>query len=830
MVIWYTGMPIVCYGKLSAMHCVKSIRYSFLLLLMVLITVVPAGAAEPPAPAKTALTAVIPADFPPTYFRDQNGQAAGLAVDVMDAVARRAGLTITYRFAKPWLEIEDLVGSGEADLIPLRVMNETNRQTLLFTTPLDISYVHYVVRADDLHQKPRPGCRIGVINNSTALEYLKKQPVNNQLVTYDSLEHMLIDLLSGRIDMLLTVTDNLKNLGERLRLEDRFKIVSPAEFEVKRGIAVQAGNRRLQEQLNRAIESFHADQESGRIYQKWLSKPVPYWTPKRVVLLLGSLFVVAAGGLLAWHITILRRSNCKLKAEQSFLQTMIDAIPDFIFFKDRNSVYLGGNRAFAEQVHGCGKEALVGHTDAELLNNRELADYFIKTDQEVMDSGNQIKLEVQMPLKDGRTLRAESIKTPFRNEAGEVIGVIGIARDITERFNQQLQLEEARERAEAASRAKSQFLANVSHEIRTPLNGVLGMAQLLALSNLDQEQREQLGMIQSSGENLLTILNDILDLAKIEADMLQLVHKPFSPAALVNEVSRLYTHLCSQKEIELVTDIGQELPAAVLGDPQRIKQILFNLLGNAVKFTHQGTIRLSCHQAGASPDQVSLQFSVCDTGIGISPRDQERIFAPFEQVDNSNTREYGGTGLGLSICRRLTQMMAGTLALQSSPGKGSCFTLTLGLAPVASAAVAEQQQPAAQAAVDAVTQLTVLVAEDNRINRFFIAKLLRQMGHQVLEAEDGQQALALLEQQRCDLVLMDIQMPVLDGTEALKEIRRQDAAQQCHTRVIALTAYAMEGDRCKFLAQGFDGYLPKPLNSGDLEAAVADALAGKSVT
>jgi len=795
--------------------------YRVLLLFLVALLPLPALSAEPPVAQKNELVAVIPSDFPPTYFRDPaTGQPAGLAVDVMNEVAKRAGLTITYRFAKPWKEIEDLVAHGDADLIPLRVMNDKTIQDFSFTTPLDINYVNYIVRSNDLHKEmPQPTSRIGVIKGSTAQEYLLKHKVQN-LRLFESMEHLLIDLLSGQVDAILTVTVNLQQLAENLGLDERIRIINPATLEIRRGIALRPGNEQLLGRLNKAIDSFHKDQISSRIYEKWLSKPKPYWTAKRTALTLGSLLVLTAVALITWHNRVLRQTNRKLKAEQTFLQTMIDAIPDFIFFKDRNSNYLGGNKSFAEQVHGRQKESLVGLSDDDLHTHKELVEQFRRTDREVMESGQTMKFEVAVPLRNGKVIRAESIKVPYRDDTGQIIGVIGISRDISERYQHLQQLEEARDRAETANHAKSQFLANMSHEIRTPLNGVLGMAQLLAMSDLDQEQQEHLGMIQSAGENLLAILNDILDLAKIEADMLKFVTTTFSPAELLEEVCGLYRHTSLQRGIELTADYSPDLPSSVEGDPLRVKQILFNLLGNAVKFTHQGRISLGCSILAATSEQIRLCFNVCDTGIGISQQDQERIFKPFEQADNSNTRQYGGTGLGLAICQRLSQAMGGSLTLDSTVGKGSCFSLTLDF-KLDSARISQpdmvQNQPIRTKTDEA---LTILVAEDNEINRFFMVKLLRQMGHTVLEAEDGQQALDLLEKEECDLVLLDIQMPVLDGCQTLQEIRKRDLIRKQHTRLIALTAYAMNGDREKFLGQGFDDYLAKPLQADDLEVAV----------
>lgn len=799
-------------------------HFTKLLILLATLTLpVTVLAAPRDGSAAAPLVAVIPSDFPPTYFRDSNGQPAGLAVEVMDAVAQRAGLSITYRFARPWQEIEQLVLDGEADLIPLRVMNDKTLRDFTFTEPVDIEDVSFIVRSSTLATvRPQPASRVGVIKGSTAWEHLQKKQFLN-VVQYESMEHLLVHLLSGQIDAILTVKVNLKKLAKQANLEDRINEISPAEMEVKRGIALRHADKGLLLRLNAALRSFHESGESIAIYQKWHGNQAPYWTAKRTALAMGTLLGISIMGLSSWYGLAMRRTNRRLKAEQQFLQTMIDAIPDFIFFKDRNSVYLGCNRAFAEQVHGQSKETLVGLRDADLHSQPEIADHFRRTDLQVMESGSTMKFEVSVPLKNGNVMRAESIKTSFRNDAGQIIGVIGVSRDITERHQYQQQLEEARKRAEVSNRAKGQFLANMSHEIRTPLNGVLGMAQLLGMSSLTEEQREQLGMIQSSGENLLAILNDILDLAKIEADTLHLAQTVFSPDALLNEIAKLCRFSCDQKGIILELQLPPDLPAQVEGDPLRLKQILFNLLGNAVKFTSQGQVSLKCSVLGHNAEQITLRFDVCDTGIGISAKDQERIFQPFEQVDNSNTRQYGGTGLGLAICRRLTSLMDGELTVASTPGQGSCFSLVLGFKTVSLVETTPAVDPLPKRS--SAQHYRVLVAEDNQINRLFMVKLLQQLGHQAVPAEHGQQALELLTLQPYDLILMDIQMPVLDGSKALQEIRRQDVEHRRHTPVIALTAHAMVGDREKFMAQGFDDYLAKPLKTETVRAAIERCMA-----
>ncbi len=804
----------------------------FLLIVVWALLVCPHAlpAAEPlqPLPAKP-LVAVIPPDFPPTYFRDPQGRPAGLAVDVLNALARRTGLTISYRFANPWQEIEELVRQGEADLIPFRVISDKTTQCFLFTDPLDINYINYFVPAADKQRKgPQPGNRIGVIRGSIAHDYLKQRN-ELRLVPQDSLEHLLIDLLSGQTDLVLTATGNLWQKARELRLDDRIRVIEPAVLEARRGIALRQDDKALQVRLNQAIAAFHDSPEASQIYEKWLGKPQPFWTAQRTALVLGGLCALLSITFITWHSVTLHRSNRRLQAEQEFLQTLTDAIPDFIFYKDRNSVYLGCNKAFAEQIHHRAKHEIVGRTDAELLKRQDLAALYYRTDQEAMAQDRQVKFDVTVQLHNGAERQFEVIKTPFHDAEGQVAGVIGIARDITKRQQYQTQLEDASRRAEAASRAKSQFLANMSHEIRTPLNGVLGVAQLLAMTSLTPDQQEYLDMIQSSGENLLGILNDILDLTKIEADMLYLAPERFSPRELLEKLGALYRHLCRQKGLDLILEIASDLPEMVIGDPLRIKQILFNLLGNAVKFTPKGQVRLACRVLGSTAGQVTLQFKVCDTGIGISPEDQLRIFAPFEQADDSNTRQYGGTGLGLAICQRLCQLMNGALDVESQLGYGSCFMLTLQLQ------IAVLSHDSASTTVDRPTDQplatgTILVAEDNQVNRYFIVKLLRQMGYDVLEAEDGSQALERLEQQHCDLVILDIQMPVMDGSQALLAIRQRDNARRSHTPVIALTAHAMTGDRERFLNQGFDDYLAKPLQLNELAAILSRLHTGTQTT
>lgn len=653
---------------------------NYLVILLILLSLVGSVQAAEVAPdlAHRPLVVVIPSDFPPTYFKDPvTGKPAGLAVDVLNELARRADLQITYRFAKPWQEIEELLLQGKADLIPFRVINDKTAQQFIFTDNLGSSTMNYVVRSiNKTAVAPVAGQKIGIIRGSTAEEFLKRR-TDLVLLPSDSMDHLLMDLISGQVDMVLTAGPNLLQLAEKLRLGERLRVLEPPAQELKRGIALRKGNEELRDRLNKAIDDFHHSKAALHIYEKWLGKPVPYWTVKRLVWLFSGLLVLIVTLLVSWYTLRLRRTNRRLAAERSLLQTMIDAIPDLIFYKDRQSVYLGCNRSFSELFVGRPREQIVGYRDSDFVPDPELAASFRAKDQEVMAAADgPQKIDEWIPFADGSSVLVETVKVPFLGDEGCVGGLIGISRDVTERDKTLRQLDQARKAAEAASRAKSQFLANMSHELRTPMNGVMGMAQLLEMTSLDAEQREYLANIIESGNKHLAILDDILELARIEDGQTQQLQRVFSLASLLEEVSSDHRKSCSAKGLTLQTTISPLLPRTMVGDMIHIRQILYQLLSNAVKFTRQGGITISCYVLNSLSDRAIIAIDLSDTGIGIKPEDLKRIFTPFEQVDNSNTRLYGGTGLGLAICQRLTAAIGGSITVTSSPDEGSTFHLT----------------------------------------------------------------------------------------------------------------------------------------------------------
>ena len=438
-------------------------------------------------------------------------------------------------------------------------------------------------------------------------------------------------------------------------------------------------------------------------------------------------------------------------------------------------------------------------------------------------SGGEV--EIRMRTKSGAwAWMHHKGKVVTCDAAGAPARVAGIAGNVTHRKEIELALHTAKKQAESANQSKSEFLATMSHEIRTPLNGVMGMMQLLRLTGLTDQQADYLNHLETSAQSLLAILNDILDLAKVEAGRIELEPRPFSLRTLLTEVLRNQEGASRVKNLSVSLNISPDVPDALVGDSLRLKQILFNLVGNAIKFTERGSITVSVIELTRETDALTLQCRVTDTGIGIRPEVIEKIFAPFCQGDGSTTREYGGTGLGLTICRRLIVLMGGSIWVDSTEGCGSTFhfTLPLQVGPVEAA----QPVPPVEIKVEAPFQrLRILVVEDQAINRLYMVTFLRRLGHQVEAAGNGKEALEMWRTSTPDVILMDLSMPVMDGMTATRNIREQEVQSTDHVTIIALTGHVMDSDKEGYPATGFDGYLAKPVDGDHVLEEITRCLA-----
>ncbi|MES2791392.1 MAG: ATP-binding protein [Planctomycetota bacterium] len=516
------------------------------------------------------------------------------------------------------------------------------------------------------------------------------------------------------------------------------------------------------------------------------------------------------------------------EAQLGRLSALVEHSDDAIISKELNGQITSWN-AGAEHLYGYSAEEVLGRSPMFLLPSDRL-DEEAAIDKEVRAGHSVQQLETVRRRKDGTLVDVELTVSPVRNENGDLIGISQIARDIRELRTWEQTLRMAKTASDTANQAKSEFLANMSHEIRTPMAAILGFTDVLSQTVERPDEIDAVQTIRRNGEYLLELINDILDLSKIEAGRFELERLEVSPVKLIVDVITLMRARSAEKGLALKLEYATEVPETIHTDPTRVRQILINLIGNAIKFTERGSVRFVVRLRQEPDLPACLQFDVIDTGIGMTEEQIGKLFRPFTQADSSTTRKYGGTGLGLSICHRLVQMLGGTVTVTSQPDQGTTFTVTIATGNIQNTRLVTPKfeavsQPEVQksATPEVLEPARILLAEDGPDNQRLIKYVLNKAGMEVVCVETGDAAceVALMSASSgtpFDLILMDMQMPVLDGYSATRRLR------SCgYTRpIIALTAHAMSGDREKCLAAGCDDYTVKPINRELLLRMVKD--------
>ena len=545
------------------------------------------------------------------------------------------------------------------------------------------------------------------------------------------------------------------------------------------------------------------------------------WAHERVVITsIAAAFVgmILLAGWLAWrHMAGLERARGELTRNKALLDQALGSMADAFLLCDAEDKVVLWNKRYLElfpwldgviapgvsflALSEAGARVAVPHGDAAARKA------WIDMRMAIRERGRGM---YELEWVNGMVVDAVERRTPDG-------GTVSVIRDITAA---ERELTRAKAAAEAANESKSRFLAAMSHEMRTPLNAVLGMNRLMLKSSLNDEQRRYALMIRSSGQALLELINDILDLSKIEAGRMELEIVDFNPLAAVEAVVALMAPRAHTRSLSLTLDVEPGLQPALRGDPLRLRQVLLNLVGNALKFTEQGSVKVLVRHRQIGPDRVELRLAVQDTGIGIAPEALPKLFARFVQADSTTSRRYGGTGLGLAISAEMVALMGGRIDVRSEVGKGSTFEVVLPL-PLGDAAALETPVELQDTGMDMLgSRLRVLVAEDNEVNQLLIQALLREMGHECDIVTNGREAVDQVQRTRYDLVLMDVQMPEMDGEAATRAIRALQGSAS-RVPVIALTANAMVEDRDNYIRSGMDDFVMKPVHPPQLAAAIA---------
>lgn len=769
---------------------------------------------------------VIDQALAPVSFLDAQGQFRGIAADVLELVQSRTGLDFEVLPQPSVTAMLDQVRTGKAEIIAALTPTAQREEWLGFTRPyMTASFVVVVSgKSDWLHSlSDLDGRRVAVPRGSVIAEFLRARHPQVKVVEVENNVDDLSMISEGKVDAGIHLLSSANYLISRYYPDLRVALAldrEPGQF----SLAVSQADPELLGILNKAILAI-SPEDMSNIVTRWsasVERPDSIWQGYRtqffqfawaaaVILLL----------LLLWNwrlwLKVRRRqdSERELNYRLAFKRALIDGIPQPVAVRDREGRLVTCNIGFLKET-GMSREAVDGTRvgDFGWLDARD-ASQLQQLHQHAMDQDGKAASDLMLQIHDD-VREIHYWATPYHGPGGEISGVVTGWIDVTERERLHHQLEAAKEQAEEANRAKSTFLATMSHEIRTPMNAVIGMLEL-ALTRADQGhwEREPVEVAYDSARSLLTLIGDILDVAKIESGRLTLMPERAHLRELVESVARVFDGLARQKALELRLEIEADAACDVLIDPLRFKQILSNLVSNAIKFTDFGHVKIRVHGERVAGERLALEVSVQDSGIGISEDEQRQLFEPFSQVARSGNASRGGTGLGLTICRKLAEMMGGTVRMESRTGDGTTVTVRLLLQTLERLPECEVGQ--VMAVVSTLHPLKVLVVDDHVANRMLLSQQLEHLGHRVEVAADGSQALQLWHPGDFDLVITDCNMPVLNGYGLARRIRELEAEMEADPCVIfGFTANAQPDEIENCRRAGMDDCLFKPIGLDNL--------------
>ncbi len=519
-------------------------------------------------------------------------------------------------------------------------------------------------------------------------------------------------------------------------------------------------------------------------------------------------------------------NEVKVRVDQ--LNILLNTIPALVFFKDLNLKYQMVNKAYVEFVNS-NQTDIIGKSVDEVIRNYDKKRDYNLLEKKVIETGEKVYNIVETVIHNYQPAIISTNLAPVINKDGNIIGLIGVSQDVTQQKLYEVELEKAKELAEQGMKAKSLFLANMSHEIRTPLNGIIGMSQIIMQTDLTEKQNEYFRTIINSGDSLISLINDILDFSKIEAGKIEFDNKNFQIGDILYDISNILSIRAEDKGLEFSYTIDEKIPGILNGDRYRIKQIILNLANNAVKFTEKGRVNIKVILHKEESDNVVLKILVEDTGIGISEEKIPKLFLSFSQIDASTTKTYGGTGLGLAISKKLSQMMNGDIGVESKLDEGSTFWFTIKVKHAEKVVDKVENEDNSIEKFEIREGLKVLLAEDNVVNQKIASFNLKKLGYSIVIAENGEMAVQKFQQEKFDLILMDIQMPVMNGFDASIKIREieKENPESDPIPIIALTANAMKGDMEKCISAGMDSYLSKPFKTNELLSTLKSFISKK---